>query len=127
MTQQEQDHKMTIDKTKNPPPSDIPSQETKTSTNNPTLRIDVDYFQSFLDDSTIPETQKRQYIEDIWSIVVSFVDLGFGVHPLQQARDNGQSQQNNALSGLIEEINWEDTEKIDEVIKTETNLERKGI
>lgn len=51
----------------------------------PALTLDVDYFQGFLDDPDISEDEKRELIEVIWSIVVSVIDLGFGVHPVQQA------------------------------------------
>lgn len=50
----------------------------------PALTLDVAYYQGFLDDETIPEDQKRQLIETIWTIVVTFVDLGFGIEPVQQ-------------------------------------------
>ncbi len=32
----------------------------------------------------IPDDQKRELIETLWSIVVAFVDFGFGIHPVQQ-------------------------------------------
>lgn len=51
----------------------------------PTLTIDVEFYLKFLKESDAPESEKRQLIETIWSIVVSFVDLGFDIHPLQQA------------------------------------------
>ncbi len=51
----------------------------------PSLTIDWDYYLAFLEGSDVSEEQKRELIETLWSIVVSFVDLGFGVHPLQQA------------------------------------------
>ncbi|MBR29600.1 MAG: hypothetical protein CML46_22100 [Rhodobacteraceae bacterium] len=49
------------------------------------LHVDVDQFQHHLDGADLSEDEKRQYLEAVWSIIVSFVDLGFGVHPLQQA------------------------------------------
>lgn len=66
----------------------------------PGLGIDIDYYQSMLDDADIPEDKKREFVETLWSIVVQFVDLGFGIHPLQQAND--QPQENQALARLIE-------------------------
>lgn len=49
------------------------------------LTLDVDYYQSFLDDADIPEDKRRELIETLWQIVVNFIDLGFGIHPLQQS------------------------------------------
>lgn len=47
------------------------------------LHLDVDFYQSILDDADIPDTDKRALIETLWQIITAFVDLGFGVHPLQ--------------------------------------------
>ncbi len=51
----------------------------------PTLTIDWEAYLPLFEDEDISETEKRELIEALWSIVVSFVDLGFGVHPVQQA------------------------------------------
>ena len=50
----------------------------------PSLTIDWDAYQPFFEDEDISEAEKHELIEALWSIVVSFVDLGFGIHPLQQ-------------------------------------------
>ena len=51
----------------------------------PSLTIDYALYQKYLDNSDLTEAQKSDYLDTLWSIIVSFVDLGFGVHPLQQA------------------------------------------
>lgn len=51
----------------------------------PSLTIDWDAYLPLFEDEDISEAEKRELIEALWSIVVSFVDLGFGVHPVQQA------------------------------------------
>lgn len=51
----------------------------------PSLTIDWDAYLPFFEDEDISEDDKRQMIEALWSIMVSFVDLSFGVHPVQQA------------------------------------------
>jgi hypothetical protein len=51
----------------------------------PRLTIDWDAYLPFFEDENISEDQKREMIEALWSIMVSFVDLGFGIHPIQQA------------------------------------------
>ncbi len=48
------------------------------------LSIDWDAYLPFLENEDISEEQKRELIEALWSIMVSFVDLGFGIHPIQQ-------------------------------------------
>ena len=50
----------------------------------PTLTIDWDLYGGYLADSDLSDAQKRDLIETLWSLVVACVDLGFGIHPLQQ-------------------------------------------
>lgn len=50
----------------------------------PTLTVDVEKYQAFLDGSDMTEVQKQEFLQALWSIIVSFVELGFGVHPLQE-------------------------------------------
>ncbi len=70
-----------------------PCQETLSASDYPpTLKIDVDYYKSYLDDMDIPEEQKRELVETIFSIVLQFVDLGFGIAPVQQAMNEGQKE-----------------------------------
>ncbi|MGF1620438.1 MAG: hypothetical protein ACFCUR_07485 [Rhodomicrobiaceae bacterium] len=56
-----------------------------------TLTIDYEYYQTFLDDMDVPDEQKRELIQTIFSIVVQFVDLGFGISPECQAIRAGKS------------------------------------
>lgn len=58
----------------------------------PALTIDYALYEQYLDDADLSEEQKREFIETLWNIIVSFVDLGFGVHPLQQATSDGCEQ-----------------------------------
>lgn len=51
----------------------------------PTLEVDYKLFDEELKNSNLTETQKREYLQIIWSFVVSCVDMGFDIHPVQQA------------------------------------------
>ena len=53
----------------------------------PSLTIDYALYEKYLAESDWSEEQKREFITTLWSIIVNFVDLGFGVHPLQQAEN----------------------------------------
>ncbi len=53
------------------------------------LQVDVAKYQRLLDSEDLSEAQKRQLIETLWSIIVSFVELGFGVHPVQDVWTEG--------------------------------------
>lgn len=50
-----------------------------------TIPFDVSRYLHFIDDHSLSEDQKRQMAEALWVIVMGFVDLGFGIHPAQQA------------------------------------------
>ncbi|WP_141246512.1 hypothetical protein [Actibacterium ureilyticum] len=53
----------------------------------PSLGIDTAKYQAYLDDPSLSEAQKEEIVQALWSIIVAFVDLGFGVHPLQEVLD----------------------------------------
>ena len=49
------------------------------------LEIDLDHYQSYLDDPALTPDQKEEILGALWTIITAFVELGFGVHPVQQA------------------------------------------
>ena len=63
--------------------TDVPP-EFNPETAPPRLTIDWDAYLLFFESEDISEEQKREMIEALWTIMVSFVDLGFGIHPVQQ-------------------------------------------
>lgn len=46
--------------------------------------IDVAKYQAMIDEPGLSDEDKQAFIEALWQIIVAFVDLGFGVHPVQQ-------------------------------------------
>jgi hypothetical protein len=59
------------------------------------IEIDWDKYAKHLEGSDIPESEKQEFLETLWSVIVSFVDLGFEVHPVQQAQQHSQQQGDN--------------------------------
>lgn len=55
----------------------------------PVLTIDYGLYEHFLESAEIPEDQKREFLAALWSIIVECVQLGFEVHPAQQAQKSG--------------------------------------
>lgn len=49
------------------------------------VEIDVQKYQAYLDNPNIDDDQKEEIVRAVWSIMVSFMELGLGVHPVQQA------------------------------------------
>ncbi len=65
---------MTRDTT--PPSSDSGSKRT--------LTVDWERYGAMLETSDLSDEQKLEFLQTLWSIVTMFVDLGFGVHSVQQ-------------------------------------------
>jgi hypothetical protein len=51
----------------------------------PTLTLDVELYQHYLDNADLSEEQKIELLETLWQIICGFVQMGFIVHPVQQA------------------------------------------
>ncbi len=62
---------------------DIPPPQAQDSLSMPTF--DADEYWDYVKDYDMSDAKKHELLETIWSIVTSFVDLAFGVHPLQHA------------------------------------------
>jgi hypothetical protein len=58
--------------------------ETVTTTR-PALTLDVERYEKMLNDCDLTQQQRQEFLATVWSIIVGFVDLGFDIHPLQQA------------------------------------------
>ncbi len=61
----------------------------------PTLSIDWELYFGYLEDSDLSYDQKVEFIKTLWNIQLTWVDLGLGIHPVQQACE--QNQQMKAL------------------------------
>lgn len=66
------------------------------ATKSPSLKVGLDYerYAAILADQKINEEDKRALIEALWSIITNFVQLGFHVHPVQQATDARKARKN---------------------------------
>lgn len=74
----------------------------------PVLTVDVEKYQAYLDESGLSDEQKEEFLRALWSIMVSFVELGFGVHPLQEVcGQNGRG----GTQRLTDEFNRVDSGK----------------
>ncbi len=58
------------------------------------LTLDSSLYEKYLEESDLSEEQKQEFLETLWSIIVGFVDLGFEVHPVQQATSKSCGQEN---------------------------------
>jgi len=60
------------------------------------LQLDVEYYKDLLEGTDLDDAQKEQVIEALWKIIVSFVELGFDVHPAQQVCGKAGTKQDQA-------------------------------
>ncbi|MGR9088247.1 MAG: hypothetical protein ACU841_14415 [Gammaproteobacteria bacterium] len=57
--------------------------------------LDVNKYQSHVEDFDLTEEQKLELLETLWSIMTAFVDLGFGADAVQYIfRDTGPNSLN---------------------------------
>ena len=92
-----------------------PPVNNSSQTQPPSLSVDWEQYTDYLDDSDLSNKQKQEFIQILWNIVVSFVDLGFDVHapdaPCEQIAENTLilpddlvSSLNNVPDNTIEEM-----------------------
>lgn len=74
-----------------------PTQELDSTQEKLTIQFDAREYAHFLADLDATEAEKLEYIETLWTIVLHFIDMGFGIHPIQQAC--GQFSETAALCG----------------------------
>lgn len=63
---------------------DLRLTENFSSSAKKTVTLDIERYQSYLDGLDVSDERKEEFLRAMFSIVITFVGLGFGVHPLQQ-------------------------------------------
>lgn len=48
------------------------------------VQVDLLKYAHLLDDADMTDAQKLEALRALWNVIVAFVDLGFGVHPVQE-------------------------------------------
>ncbi|MBI1393885.1 MAG: hypothetical protein GC152_14200 [Alphaproteobacteria bacterium] len=77
------------------------------------LQLDVAYYQDLFDDPELSDAEKEQIITALWSIIVAFVELGFGVHAAQQACGKVGTKQDQSSHADADSLDWEGIGKFD--------------
>ncbi len=90
----------------------------------PVITVDYERYAHFLEDSDLTEEQKQEFLQTLWNIIVEFVSMGFGVHPLQQAQNTcGQLGENGVKPPVAEP----DRVILDKEILTEKFVNASGL
>ncbi len=68
-------------------PSDNETQgiQVVDSAGRPALTLNVDDYRKYVEALNLSEEQEQELLETLWTIIVQFVDLGFGIAPVQKA------------------------------------------
>lgn len=51
------------------------------------MPLDMNKYWKYVDEFDLTEKQKVELLQSVWSIMESFVDTAFGLHPAQNSRD----------------------------------------
>lgn len=70
----------------------------------PVLTIDYALYEEHLEGADLSDVQKQEFLDALWSIIVGFVDLGFGVHPLQQIPSDTCGQEVDLTSLMASDV-----------------------
>ncbi|MFH1555502.1 MAG: hypothetical protein ABII76_11630 [Pseudomonadota bacterium] len=66
----------------------------------PALVFDPAEYRKFVEDSDLTDAQQQELLGALWVIIVGFVDLGFHIHPVQQALDAREGDVNKTQVAL---------------------------
>lgn len=72
----------------------------------PALTLNVDDYRQYVEALKLSEEQEQELLQTLWTIIVSFVDLGFGIESVQQAINepsNSETRSEVTREGLLHE------------------------
>jgi len=74
----------------------------------PALAFDAEEFCQYVADYELTEAQQAELLEALWAIMVAFVDIGFCIHPVQQASGSSPSCQDLAstFGGMLASVEY---------------------
>ena len=66
----------------------------------------------YLAGSDLSDAQKQMLLQELWAIMVAFVDMGFGISPVQQAMDKSPEEKSSLASGFSDVVKSKNNRKI---------------
>ncbi|WP_164738292.1 hypothetical protein [Frigidibacter oleivorans] len=79
----------------------------------PIITVDVQKYQAYLDDPELSDAQKEEFLQALWSIVVAFVELGFGVHPLQEVCGQNDDEVFTSAKEAFDQVESDPSDKLE--------------
>ena len=68
------------------------------------IKVDVERYQSYLDDTGMTDQQKKDFLQAMWLVMMSFVELGFEVHPIQHVCGKASSIGNESSANELDKV-----------------------
>jgi hypothetical protein len=101
-----------------PCPSVAPTLPERSDRHAPALAFDPAEYLSFLEDTDWTDSQKLEFIDALWLIIVGFVDMGFHIHPIQQVGESARTLEIDSpsvidLEGISESMASREAERPD--------------
>lgn len=64
--------------------------------------LDINKYRKYVDDYDLTEEQKVELLQTVWSIMESFVDRAFGLHPVQQCQKDCSEKDLQSPAEIVE-------------------------
>jgi hypothetical protein len=94
----ESERTLTRDNPDNGPESEVPAGLEQLGS--PVL--DVDKYRPFIAEFDLTEEQERELLETLWKLMMSFVDMGFGLDPIHHILQGTLEKSSEASQDLVE-------------------------
>ena len=75
------------------------------------IKVDVERYQGYLDGTDMTNAQKEEFLQAIWLVMISFVEWGFEVHPVQEVCGKETQSTTQSANGAFDGISSEEPNK----------------
>ena len=70
----------------------------------PSVSVDVEKYQAYLDSSEMSDSEKEEFLQALWQIILGFVEFGFGVHPVQEVCGKPEPTADDSAAATDDEV-----------------------
>lgn len=75
------------------------------------IKVDVERYQFYLDDTGMTDQQKKDFLQAMWLVMMSFVEMGFEVHPIQYVCGKASSIGNETSASELDAVSFTEPNK----------------
>ncbi|MDZ4055892.1 MAG: hypothetical protein U1D69_02835 [Polynucleobacter sp.] len=75
------------------------------------IKVDVERYQSYLDDTGMTDQQRKDFLQAMWLVMMSFVEMGFEVHPIQHVCGKASSIGNGSSTRELDKVSFTESHK----------------